>query len=270
MRLGLDLQGGTYLVMEADTSSLDDPSSVDIDQSMEAAVNIIERRINALGVAESEVSRQGSSRIAVQIPGIDPEQARDLVGRTAQLEFKEPKYDEQGNYLIDQPDGNVAHIAPHELPPGNLGQIQWEPARAAGPDGVERPLTGQYLKPNAFVDVQTVGVPRVRFEFNSDGAVMFEKITQRLLNKPLGIFLDGELVSAPTVNAVISDSGVIEGTGNLQEARLLVAQLNAGALPVPLEVVQQQGVDATLGADSVLKSVVAGEVALLIVMAFMI
>lgn len=271
MRLGLDLQGGTYLVLEADLSQVEDPGSVDIDQALQAAVNIIERRINALGVAESEVARQGSTRIAVQIPGIEPERARELVGRTAQLEFKELRYDRDGNVIIDQGDGTFVRMSPQEAAlTGLLARAQWDPARAVGSDGVEKPLTGQYLKPNAFIRFDSIGRPLVAFEFNSEGGRLFQQITRRNIGKPLGIFLDDQLISAPTVQAEISDSGVIEGIRDLQEARLLVAQLNAGALPVPLKVVQQQAVDATLGSDSVLKSVRAGEAALLLVMLFMI
>src|SRR5919206_210216 len=112
------------------------------------------------------------------------------------------------------------------------------------------------------------GLPEVAFEFNSDGAQVFQQITSRLVGKPLGIFLDGQRISAPTVQAVLSSNGVITGL-SLDQARLLALQLNAGALPVPVSIQSETTVDATLGADSVHKSIVAGELALLVVIAFM-
>jgi preprotein translocase subunit SecD len=112
------------------------------------------------------------------------------------------------------------------------------------------------------------GLPDVAFEFNSDGATLFGQITQRLVSKQLGIFLDGQEISAPTVQAVLTQNGVITGL-SLDNARLLALQLNAGALPVPVSIQSENTVDATLGADSVHKSVVAGEVAMLVVIAFM-
>jgi preprotein translocase subunit SecD len=114
----------------------------------------------------------------------------------------------------------------------------------------------------------TAGLPNVAFEFNSDGAQVFGQITQRLVGKPLGIFLDGQEISAPTVQAVLTQSGVITGL-SLDQARLLALQLNAGALPVPVSIQEERTVDATLGADSVHKSIVAGELALVVVIAFM-
>src|SRR6202040_3540347 len=104
--------------------------------------------------------------------------------------------------------------------------------------------------------------------FNSDGAQIFGEITQRLVGKPLGIYLDGQQISAPTVQAVLTSSGVITGL-SLDQARLLALQLNAGALPVPVSIQGEATVDATLGADSVHKSIVAGELALLVVVVFM-
>jgi preprotein translocase subunit SecD len=131
-------------------------------------------------------------------------------------------------------------------------------------------LTGAYLVPGRqqVTFASRAGLPEVAFEFNADGAKVFGQITSRLIQKPLGIFLDGERVSAPTVQAVLTSNGVITGL-TLEEARLLALQLNAGALPVPVTIEEERTVDATLGADSVHKSIVAGEVALIVVVAFM-
>ena len=131
-------------------------------------------------------------------------------------------------------------------------------------------LTGAYLIPGRqqVTFASRAGLPDVAFEFNSDGAQLFGQITQRLVQKPLGIFLDGQEISAPTVQAVLTNNGIITGL-SLEQARLLALQLNAGALPVPVSIQSETTVDATLGADSVHKSIVAGELALIVVVAFM-
>jgi preprotein translocase subunit SecD len=126
------------------------------------------------------------------------------------------------------------------------------------------------MRPTSQVGFEpTTGQPQVPFEFDNEGARLFEAITQRNIGKPLGIFLDDQALSAPTVQSVIRDRGVITGVG-AEEARILSIQLNAGALPVPVTVVQQQDVDATLGSDSVQRSILAGEVGLSVVILFMI
>jgi preprotein translocase subunit SecD len=237
-KLGLDLQGGTALTLQADLSGVPPDQQQD---AMKGVLNVMERRVNAYGVAESEIQQQGNDRIIVQLPGVkDIEQAKQLIGETAKLEFKER--DANGN---------------------------WVPATGTI-NGQTVALTGAYLNPGQQqVTFQGQGgLPQVAFAFNSDGAQLFQQITTRLIGKPLGIFLDGQLISAPTVQAVISSNGVITGL-TLDQARLLAIQLNAGALPVPVQIVQESTVDATLGVDSVHKSIDAGEIALLVVMLFM-
>jgi preprotein translocase subunit SecD len=242
LRLGLDLQGGTSLVFEADLSKVE---AREQGKAMDGVVRIMDRRINAYGVTEPTIQRQGVNRVLVQLPGVrNVQEAIRLIGQTAQLDFREQ---------VTGPDGNT----------------KWVIAKAKGSDGREKELTGKYFKPNAAVVFdQRTGQPQVAFEFDSEGAVLFEQITTRLLGKPLGIFLDNELISAPRVNAVIRDRGVIEGL-TLEEARTLAIQLNAGALPVPLRIVSQHDVDATLGADSIRKSLIAGGIGLGVVVLFM-
>ena len=285
MRLGLDLRGGTRLVMEADTSQAPD---VDVDQALEAASRIIERRVNAFGVAESEIQRQGSDRLAVQLPDIDPEEALNLVGRTAVLEFREPKMDASGNTFICEggtvtynppgcEGGQETAVSPTSVTVQTEESIIWEPARATGGDGLEKDLTGRFLKSNTYVSPHTVtGVPILNFEMTSEGAPLLEQVSTRLLGQPMAFFLDGEPVRgednriiAPVVQDTLREGGIITGLTS-EDARLLSIQLNAGAFPVPLRVIQQEEVDATLGEDSVKKSVIAGEVAILMVMFFMI
>ncbi|MBV9169799.1 MAG: protein translocase subunit SecD [Chloroflexi bacterium] len=237
-KLGLDLQGGTQLTLQADMSQVSPDQQAD---ALKGVVNVIQRRVNAYGVAEPEIQTQGTDRIIVQLPGVrDIEEAKKLIGQTAKLEFMQQ--DAKGNWVPA------------------TGQL----------NGQTVALTGTFLVPgHQQVTFQgNAGLPEVAFEFNSDGAQLFQQITSGLVGKPLGIFLDGQEVSAPTVQAVLSSNGVITGL-SLEQARLLALQLNAGALPVPVSIQEERTVDATLGADSVHKSIVAGEIAMLVVVAFM-
>jgi preprotein translocase subunit SecD len=237
-KLGLDLQGGTQLTLQADMTNVPDDQKA---TAMQGVINVIQRRVNAYGVAEAEIQTLGSDRVIVQLPGVkDIEEAKKLIGQTAKLEFKEQ--DATGQFVPSTGTLNGQTVA----------------------------LTGAYLVPGhqQVTFASRAGLPDVAFEFNSDGAQLFQEITSRLVGKPLGIYLDGEQVSAPTVQAVLSSSGVITGL-SLDQARLLALQLNAGALPVPVSIQGETTVDATLGADSVHKSIVAGELALLVVVVFM-
>jgi preprotein translocase subunit SecD len=190
----------------------------------------------------------------VQLPDVkNINDAMNLIGQVALLEFKEQKLDDSGNVVKD-----------------SSGNPTWIPSTALGTDGVTtETLTGKYLKPTAAVTLDALGKTEVSFEWNTEGAKLFGEITQRLLNKPLGIFLDNELISSPTVQAVITDKGVITGV-TVDEAKTLVLQLNSGSLDVPLTPIQQTDVDATLGADSLHKSLTAGLIGIACVAFFMI
>ncbi|MBM3276320.1 MAG: protein translocase subunit SecD, partial [Candidatus Sericytochromatia bacterium] len=237
MRLGLDISGGTHLVLQGDVSESANPT-----EAMRGAKDVIERRINALGLTEPVVQLQGDDRILVQLPGVGAAEARALIGATARLDFR-------------------------EVP---AGASDFAPATGIGSDGLPKRLTGEYLKPNSFVSLDpTTGEPVVNFEFDAEGARLFSQITRRNLGRPLGIFLDDQLLSAPTVQAEISERGIITGL-TATGAKNLAIQLNAGALPVPVEVIQESEVDAVLGSDSIRQSLIAGGVGLAVVLAFMI
>lgn len=243
LRLGLDLQGGTSLIYQAD-----DPN-VTSDQ-MDGLVSVIERRINAFGVSEPVIQRKGENELLIQLPGIkDIDQAKQLIGGTAQLDFRQctnPNATHQGNCS------------------------SWEPATGTGDGGVVKPLTGAFMRPTSVVlSNPTTGLPEVSFSFNSEGARIFSQITRRLIGRPLGIFLDSQLVSAPIVQSEISDTGRITGLTS-DTARRLSIQLNAGALPVSIKVIREQDVSATLGKDSLHKSYIAAGVGLGLVMLFMV
>jgi len=268
MSLGLDLKGGTRLVLEPDLSNSPD---INLDDALNNASQIIERRINEFGVAESEIQRQGN-RLAVQLPGITAEDAMKKIGKTALLEFRELKTDANGNVAV-MVNGQETFVPLSSVP--SLDSAVWIPAVATTRDGQSVPLTGQYLT-NTFLSADAAGKPVVQFRFNDEGGHLFEQISGRLIGQPLAFFLDGEAIrdqdgqiNAPIVRSKIGKEGIIENIP-LTDANYLVKLLKAGAFPVPLEIVQSENVDATLGQDSVQKSVIAGETAMLVIMLFMV
>lgn len=245
-KLGLDLAGGVQLIMSADMKGIEEK---DRDNALESAKNVIENRINALGVAEPVIQASKSSgqyRLIIELAGItDIDQAVATVKKSAHLEFKKLKVD---------------------APP--------EATLAAKPEYFESAgLTGKDLKRAAAQpsqDPQTPGYV-ISLEFNDEGKKKFEEITRTELGKPVAIALDDEIVSAPTVQAIISE-GDAQITGNFDSssARLLAIQLNAGALPVPLIIESQNRVGPTLGQDSIQKSLIAAAIGIASVAIFMI
>jgi preprotein translocase subunit SecD len=246
LTLGLDLKGGSQLVYSANLSEKD-PAQTDA-EALGGVKQTIERRVNASGLTESTVqimqNEQGSF-ILVQLPGVkNIDEALKLIGQVAELDFREQV--------------------------GAGGNITWVIAKAIGSNGTEEELTGAYFKPNATVVLDpTTSEPQVVFEWDAEGAILFKQITQRNLGKALGIFLDNVKISAPTVQAVIEDKGVITGL-SLDEARTLAIQLNSGALDVPLTIVERRDIGATLGADSLNKSLLAGIIGSALIILFMI
>jgi SecD/SecF fusion protein len=256
MRLGLDLQGGTRLVLQADLATVPESERA---QRIAGVQQVIERRVNAFGVAEPIVQAVGQDRVLVELAGIrDIEQAKTLIGQTARLDFREQSAAAPGS------DPASAAGQPSDTP-------GWVVVQAVGSDGERHELTGQYFKRADVGFEQSSNRPMILFEFNDEGARMFGEATQRLVGRPLGIFLDNQLLTSPVVREPITGGrGQITGQFTLPDAKNLVIQLNAGALPVPVQIVEERTVDATLGGDSVRKSVVAGELGLLVIAAFMI
>ena len=253
LTLGLDLRGGSQLLYEADLTKKD--PSVSDEQAMASAIEKIQRGIDEFGAAEPTIQKQGTDRILVQLPGVkDINRAISLIGDTGLLYFRELEVDSSGNPVLDS-EGNYS--------------FQEEAATAEGTDGNERELTGQYLK-SAGQDFDQYGAPIVVFEWNSEGAHLFEQITRRNIEMPLAIALDNLIISAPVVNSVITGRGQIEGHFTIDEATDLVNKLNSGALDLPMEIIDQRDVDATLGADSVRKSLLAAGVGLLMLLILMI
>lgn len=248
IREGLDLQGGTQLIYETDLSKV---ASDEQANAAEGVVQVIDKRINALGVAESSVQKtRDNSRVIVELPGVkDINEAIKLIGQTAQLEFRE---------VIDgksYQDGKIISENYDDWKDTGLTGAQFQKAEV------------QFQQSQSTV----VPKPEIGITFKPEGRKLFAEITGRNVNKPLGIFLDKTLLSAPTVNEKIdSESAVITGNFDLQAAKNLEIQLNAGALPVPITLISQNNIGATLGTEAVQKSVVAGLLGLLLVMLFMI
>ncbi len=242
---GLDLQGGVHLVFEA---QMDQVAAEDKDQALEAAKKNIERRIDFFGVSEPviQVAKAGEShRIVVELAGIkEIDQAIDLIGRTAQLEFWE------------------------QNPKVNLEEI---PATGSSePIFLKTGLTGKDLKKSQVSFDNNTGQPVVALEFSQEGAEKFAEITTKNIGRIVAIYLDGTPVSTPKVEEAITEGkAIIRGSFDLNEAKSLSVQLNAGALPVPIKIIEQKNIGATLGAESVKKSLQAGLVGLLLVILFM-
>ncbi len=240
LKLGLDLRGGVHLVYQADTATL--PES-DRSGAVEATRSNIERRINSLGVSEPiiQTAKVGSDyRLIIELAGVtDINQAIGLIGQTALLEFKESNVATPSS----QADFISTGLTGRDL---QLAQVQFDSGKAAGQ-------------------------PVVALEFNSEGAKKFAQITSRNLGRPLAIFLDDQLVMAPpTVQSAITDGrAVISGNFTPDEAKKLVIQLNAGALPVPIKIIEQRNIGATLGNESIAKSILAASVGIITVWLFM-
>lgn len=234
-RRGLDLQGGLQVTLQADMSQI---KIADRSQALESVKNVMERRVNLFGVTEPNIytaKTQNDYRIIVELPGLtDPKQALDLIGQTAQLQFRE----------LNQSPEAKSPFKPTDL-------------------------TGKDLTKAQVIFNQT-GQPEVALTFTTDGAKKFEEITKRNIQKPLAIYLDDILVSAPTVQAAISGGeAVISGQFTVEQAKQLAIQLNAGALPVPVKIIRQSEIGPTLGQDSIQRSIKAGLIGLLFLAAFM-
>lgn len=248
LRLGLDLQGGTQVQLQADLPEGREATTEDI----ETAKVIIERRVNGMGVSEPLIQSSGD-RIIVALPGIaDADAAIETLRGTGQLEF------------VDFSD------APYELGSGARVVTSLDPGKATEGEAIyETVLTGDLLKAAGVTLDQNTNRPIITFEFKPEGAKIFEEYTRNHIGERLAIVLDNTVLSAPVINAVISDSGIIEGDFTLIEAQNLAIQMQYGALPVPLKAVDVRTVGPSLGHDSVESSVRAGVIGVLVVFLFM-
>jgi preprotein translocase subunit SecD len=246
IRQGLDLKGGTHLVFEADVRVIEE---ADREDAIKGAREVISRRVDLYGVAEPLIQTaksQDQYRIIVELPGIkDTQEAIELIGQTARLDFREQP---------PLPEGESTESALQEVSLMDYKQTD---------------LTGRDLT-RAQVQFDQTGKPVVALTFTDEGQDKFGEITKRNVGKRVAIFLDDLVLTAPIVQEEIrSGEAVITGEFTLQEAKNLAIQLNAGALPVPIKVVEERTIGATLGQDSVVKSIEAGVIGLSLVILFM-
>jgi len=255
-RLGLDLSGGTQLIYKADVSAL---AGGDVNESMNALRDTIERRVNIFGVAEPLVQTerggalagQTEERLIVELPGVtDTEAAIAMIGQTPTLEFRMLKDD-----AVVPQEG--------EAPPD--ADALFEPAA----------ITGKNIQRAELQFGQQGGLanePMVVVHFNSEGTKIFADLTRENVGKIFGIFLDGVPISTPVIREAIPDgTAVISGAFTPDSARELVRNLNYGALPVPIELLTTETVGGTLGGEAVTDGIMAavwgiGAVALFMVL----
>ena len=264
LTLGLDLKGGTQVLLEAEINE-DQPLPED---ALNSAKIIVEQRVNGLGLAEPTVQLQGERRMIVELPGVkNPEQAIETIRSTGQLEFVN-----LGGFPV-RPD----HFINTTNRPNAVAALQ--EAMAAGeaaPQAVPFPeelfetiMTGDILQ--AVVATQDeYTFWQIQFDLKSESSGDFFNYTRDNIGEVLAIVLDGRVLSTPVINAAINDNGVITGDFSQEEAESLAIQMRYGALPIPLEVVDVRTIGASLGQDSIDRSLMAGIVGGALVLLFMV
>jgi preprotein translocase subunit SecD len=248
-RLGLDLQGGLQVLLEADV-----PAETEIDSAqMEIAREIVQQRTDALGVNENNIQVAGDRRIVGEFPGLeDTESVLEIIQQTGLLEF------------VD-----TGEFAPEE---GSTIQTDYNAAQPAdGATVYHTIMTGADLESVA-VSTDTLGTSYlINFVLTSDGADIFAQHTAASTGKFLTIVLDKQVISSPVINEPIpGGQGSISGNFTYESANAFAIQLRYGSLPIPLKIVETRIIGPTLGADSLNKSLVAGMIGMLIVALFMI
>ena len=244
LKQGLDIRGGVQVTLATDMSQTPADQRT---QAIESLKEVVGRRIDLFGVSEVSLKtlQAGNDyRLILELPGVtDSQQALSLIGQTAQMQFAFPVY----------VDGKTASE------PATL--VDFRPSNLSGSD----------LK-KAEVTFQTDDrLPAVSLEFKEEGRKKFAQITKENLNKPLAVLLDGYPITMPTIQSEIVDgNAIISGNFTIDEAKALAVQLNAGALPVPVSILSQKNIPATLGAESIQKSLLAGGIGLSMVIIFMV
>lgn len=251
IKKGLDISGGVSVLLNADMSEI--PES-ERDTALESLKNVIERRVNLLGISEANVQTTksgGNHRVLVELAGItDTTQAIDVIGQVAQLSFKK------------------------ERPIEVVEDVEIDPY--AFPEYEDTDLSGADLRRASIVFDQggtsvNTNQPLIQLQFNAEGTRKFRELTEQNIGKRVAIFLDDQILIDPVVQTAITDgTAVITGGFNAEQAKFLAAQLNGGALPVPVSVAEQKSIGATLGQESVNQSIYAGLIGLALVIGFMV
>ena len=262
-RLGLDLQGGLQVLLEADV-----PEGTDVDaQAMETARTIVENRTNALGVSENVIQLAGDRRIVGEFPGAeDADAILDIIQQTGLMEFVDT-----GDFAPEE--GSILQT---DFASGTTAQPTATPTPTDS-NGTESPqatyhtiMTGEELT-SVNVGVNASGQPAVDFVLSPEGATIFAQHTAANIGKILAITLDKRVISAPSIQGEIPDGqGQISGAFTTESANSLAVQLRYGSLPVPLKVVETRIIGPTLGEDSLQKSLTAGLIGMIIVILFMV
>ncbi|MEK7146835.1 MAG: protein translocase subunit SecD [Patescibacteria group bacterium] len=248
-RLGLDLVGGSYLIYEID---LNEVQSGERESVANGLRDVIERRVNLFGVSEPQVftSRTGDNyRLVVELAGIkDVNQAIKQIGETPLLDFRTVAFEAASSTA--KTDSGTPALEPKFIPTA---------------------LTGRYVA-RAQVEADNITrKPQVNIEFNKDGAVLFESLTEQNVGRPLAIFLDNVLIEMPIVREKISGGKAqISGSFTFETAQELVQRFNAGALPAPITLASQQIIGASLGETALQKALWAGVLGTVAVFLFMV
>jgi preprotein translocase subunit SecD len=283
MRLGLDLQGGSQLTIQVKPTT-EHPVITQLD--LEAVQKVIENRINGLGVSEASIQSAQGNKVLIQLPGVsDPQQAERVLGSVAQLEFREQKAGTEGQLSAEW---KVLKAAKAEQALLQKAKSTDKKALAERQATIEKQsaeidklfnpaaITGKHLK-HANPEPLSAGAWEVAIEFDGFGGDAFAKLTKSLAGtgRSIGVFLDKEPISTPTVGPTFAATGitggkaVITGDFTTETANDLAVQLRGGSLPVPVEIVENRTVGATLGRDSIQSSIYAGIGGLVLVAVFM-
>ncbi|MBE9203048.1 protein translocase subunit SecD [Synechocystis salina LEGE 06099] len=286
LQLGLDLRGGAQLTIEVQPT--EEITQIDND-SLVAVKTVIENRVNALGVSEPLVQTAGEDKVVVQLPGVtDPGQAERILGGTAQLEFQQQRPGTEGEFQAEysikrQLDAELENLRRSGASPENSDRLQQLLTEREQSNqallGLFEPmgLTGKNLTDARPSPNQSGTAWEVSLRFDEEGGKKFAELTQAVAGtgRSLGVFLDNDLISAPVVGVEFANTGITGGaaviTGNftIDTANDLAVQLRGGSLPFPVEVVENRTVGATLGQESIRRSLVAGFVGLALVLIFM-
>ena len=277
LNLGLDLRGGTHMLMELDVSKLD--PKADVNDAMSRAIEILRNRVDQFGVAEPLIVRQGQRWIVVQLPGItNSEQAKELVGKTALLEFRMVDESETAQKALGKiAELGVGAFSGTKVSTAAAKLVPEEDQLYAGKENAlyllkkDTPLTGAALD-TARVETAggDYGMPTVAFKFKPESAAVFANLTGANVGKHMAIVLDDVVYSAPVIKSRISGgSGIIEGQFTADDARNLAIVLRAGALPAPVNLIEERTVGPTLGEDSIRAGITSSVIGLLLVVIFM-